>query len=321
MKWMQVDAQGGALRMSKTALGTMDFGTAISQEQAFALMDRYVELGGNVIDTARVYGDWVEGGTGASEKVVGAWLRARGNREQIVLVTKGGHPRLDAFERSRLDRDSLHGDLALSLEALGVPSVDIYFLHLDDPALPVGPIIDALDELVQAGKIRALGASNWSWQRISQANEYARAHGKTPFTVSQIQWSLAACTPETWGDTTLVCMNPAEHRGYQTLGLPVMAYTPQARGVLPQLIANGPEGVNEYAGSFVCPLNIERAARLKEYCGRKGLSPSAVCMAYITSDAVPGCAIIGTSRLDHLEDTMQGADLTLSADEAAALLG
>lgn len=321
MKFMQVQAKGGPLQMSKTALGTMDFGTAIPQEQAFALLDRYVALGGNVVDTARVYGDWVEGGTGASEKVVGAWLRARGNRERIVLVTKGGHPRLDAFDRSRLDREALHGDLQLSLETLGVSSVDVYFLHRDDETLPVGPIIDALDELVQAGKIRAIGASNWRWQRIAEANDYARAHGKTPFTVSQIQWSLAECTPEIWGDTTLVCMNPAEHEGYRTLGLPVMAYTPQARGVLPQLIARGADGVNEYARDFVTPVNIGRAQRLKAYCERTGHSPSAVCMAYITSDVVPGCAVIGTSSLAHLEDTMGGIDLVLPAADAAALLG
>ena len=111
--------------------GTANFERAECEDNYFSFLDKYVELGGTCIDTARVYCEWVEGGADVSETVIGRWLKARGNRDKVIISTKGGHHDRETGE-SRLDRASLEHDLARSLECLGTDYVDIYFLHRDN---------------------------------------------------------------------------------------------------------------------------------------------------------------------------------------------
>lgn len=306
------------ISMSSLVLGTCYFSTGISRDESFALMDRCFELGGRTLDTARVYADWLENGESASERTVGAWLRERGVRREITLVTKGGHPHAG---KSRLRRADLREDMARSVDCLGC-APDVYFLHRDDTSIPVGEIVDVLDELVREGMTRAVGASNWSLGRILEANEYAERNGRSPFTVSQIQWSLAAATPESWGDPTLVCMTREEYAGYLRRGIPVMAFSPQAKGFFSKFIAGGPDAINsKIRQRFVTPENLARAERLREFCARRGISPAAGALAYLTCNALPAAAILGCSNVAQLEDSMTAADLQIGAREAAALAG
>ena len=197
MKFMDVQAAGGTLKLAKIARGADYFGVRIPEDRAFSLMDRYLELGGNVIDTARIYGraEARDASYSNSEPIVGRWLKSRGTRDRVVLITKGAHHVMEDPSQKRVNRACIDSDLETSLRELGVDSVDIYFLHRDDPEKPVSEIMDALDRHVKAGRIRALGASNWTCARIAEANAYARANGKTPFTVSQIQWGVAYVKP------------------------------------------------------------------------------------------------------------------------------
>ena len=138
--------------LSRLALGTLGF-SAATRERDYALLDAWVEAGGNVIDTAHVYED------GEAERLLGSWLRDRpGMREQVVIVTKGAHPHAG---RARVTPADIVADLRDSLERLGGP-VDLYLLHRDDPAVGVDELIDALDARRQAGEIRAFGVSNWA---------------------------------------------------------------------------------------------------------------------------------------------------------------
>ena len=181
MKFMEVSSAGGTIRMSKIVKGADYFGTTISEDTAFALLDRYFELGGNTIDTARIYGQADPAdpdGPTYSEGIVGRWLASRGMRKDVVLVTKGCHPDRSCVTKSRICKQVLDQELETSFSELKVDSVDIYFLHRDNPDMPVGEIMDMLDEHVRAGKIRALGASNWTVQRIDQANQWLWRTGK-----------------------------------------------------------------------------------------------------------------------------------------------
>ena len=311
MKFMDVEAAGGTLKLAKIARGTDYFGVRIPEERAFSLMDRYLELGGNVIDTARIYGraEARDASYSNSEPIIGRWLKSRGTRGRVVLVTKGAHHVMEDPSQKRVNPACIDSDLETSLRELEVDSVDIYFLHRDDPEKPVSEIMDALDRHVKAGKIRALGASNWTCARIAEANAYARENGKTPFTVSQIQWGAAYVRPGAWPDPTLVSMTPEEYAGYLALGIPVMAFSPQAGEPLQ------PKFAERYDG----PENRRRLAALREICARTGASPAAVLLSYITSNRLPGSAVIGCSTLEQLEDSMSACDLTLSEADIAAL--
>src|SRR5215469_8764514 len=160
---------GSDLRPSVIGLGALPFGASLPQETAFSLMDAFVEAGGTCIDTALVYGEWLPGGKGLSERTVGAWITARQHRDGLILSTKGGHPRLTTMQTPRLSDAELSSDLDESLRNLQTDYIDVYWLHRDDPNRPVAEILATAQRQVQAGKIRAFGCSNWRVERIQAA--------------------------------------------------------------------------------------------------------------------------------------------------------
>ena len=165
------------------------------QKQVFSLLDRTLELGCNTFDTARMYGD--------AERTLGAWTRSRGNREDVVIATKGCHPALPG-QPTRFTPSVLTSDLHASLKAFGGDYFDIYLLHWDDPNVPLEPMVERLNRHVSEGKIRAIGVSNWSHERIAKANAFARRAGLKPLSVSSVQFSLAEWrTPIAPGSVTM----------------------------------------------------------------------------------------------------------------------
>ena len=116
------------LSVSPIGLGTVSFGTGLSEADCFAQLDRYAQIG-NLIDTARVYGDWTPGPRGKSERIIGKWLASRRCRDRVIISTKGGHPRLDSMNVPRLSPGDIQGDLELSLRAPGTDAIGLYFLH------------------------------------------------------------------------------------------------------------------------------------------------------------------------------------------------
>ena len=205
MRILEVKTGGRPVQMAPIALGAQPMGSTMPEETAFACLDAFCQWGESrgapvCVDTARVYSSWIPGGDGTSERTIGRWLSRIVNREKVVLSTKGGHPAEPGLPR--LDRESLRRDLAESLAHLNTDHVELYFLHRDDPRRPVGEILESLNEWVESGAVRALGASNWRASRIEEANRYAASHGLQGFTVSQIQWSLARTSPDKLGDPT-----------------------------------------------------------------------------------------------------------------------
>jgi aryl-alcohol dehydrogenase-like predicted oxidoreductase len=188
MKYVNIPVT--TLNPSAISLGTNRFGSLIDRDSAFKLLDAYIELGGTFIDTAHIYADWIPGAPhSASEKTIGEWLRQRNCRAQIVLATKVGHPNLKSMHISRLSARELLDDLFESLEFLQTDYVDLLWLHRDDPGLPVGEIVDAMNQVLRTGKARYIGCSNWRAPRIREANEYARMHNLCGFIANQPQWS------------------------------------------------------------------------------------------------------------------------------------
>ncbi len=165
-----------ALQVSPICLGAMYFGTKTAADVSFALLDQYAEAGGAFIDTANIYAHWVPGGHGGeSESLLGRWLRARGNRDQVIIASKVG------FDHAGVPRglaaDVIEAECEKSLRRLGVETIDLYYAHVDDRQTPQEETLAAFDRLVRAGKVRALGASNFPAWRVERARGLSRANG------------------------------------------------------------------------------------------------------------------------------------------------
>lgn len=293
-------------QIAKIALGTGPFGTGIAKDTAFAIMDAYYARGGNLFDTARIYAE------GLSEQVVGAWIRERGVRDRVYISTKGAHPDV-ADWLPRINEPALVSDLEESLRALGHDCVDIYYLHRDDESMDVSEIMPLLHRFVKEGKVRFLGASNWTVRRIEEANAFARANGLTEFTYSQILWNHAKVNKEGVPDQTLVVMDETEYAGYRKNGVPVMAYTSQAQGLFSHVAKNGFEGISApMQHMYMNEVTRQRAERVLAISAETGLSPTAIALCHLLHDEVNAIPIIGVSRVERLEESLQA--LTIDKD-------
>lgn len=285
------------LTLSPIALGTALFGGRVERNTAFAVLDAYRDRGGNLLDTAAVYGP--------SEATLGEWLASRGARGETVIATKGGHPSLPDFS-SRLTESLVRGDMEASLRALRTDCVDIYYLHRDDERLPVEAIMPMLDRLVREGKTRLLGASNWRAARIREANAFSRTNGLHGFSVSQILWNAASVNRDKLYDKTLVAMDNTEYEGYREMGMPIMAYTSQAGGLFSRLAAGGWESLPpDMAATYGNPTTRARAEAILRAARETGYSPTALGLSCLLRDpAVPALPIIGASSVERLEESL-----------------
>ena len=317
MKYIDVHT----MRLAQIALGCDHYGAAISEATAQKQLDIYVESGGNLLDTAAIYGQDKAGEPSTSEQVIGRWLAANGMREQLVIASKGCHPHKDDMHKSRISEREMMDDINRSLDQLKTDTLDIWFFHRDNPAMGADEIIDLAQVLVDKKLVRHLGASNWTTARIEAANTWATARGKTPFIISEIQWSLAHCTPEIWGDDTLVCMNESEQAWYTDHNFPVMAFAPQAKGLFSKLIAGDEEGMSETGRRrFLTERNRALVPEVRALSEELGVSPAAVVIAFLTSQKNPTIAIAGSSRVEQITDTLSASSLTLDESQIAALL-
>lgn len=310
------------LNPSVICLGGDSLGISRDEQTSFAMLDAFSEGGGNFVDTALVYGEWLPGGKGLSEKTIGKWIKARGNRSQIIIGTKGAHPRLDTMNVQRLSREDIVSDLDESLRNLGTGMIDLYWLHRDDPNRPVSEIITTLNEQVQAGKIRYFGCSNWRLDRIIAAQQFAAENGLQPFVANQIMWSLAVPNRESFFDPNMVAMDAPLKAYHRESGLAAVAYTSQARGFFSRLEKSGEEGLPDPVRKlFLNNTNRAIFTRLKEAARETGLSVGEIALAYLVSQPFATFAIAGCSTLPQLAEILRTVDVRLDAALLARLDG
>jgi aryl-alcohol dehydrogenase-like predicted oxidoreductase len=305
---------------SRISLGTALLGIAGGDGPAFELLDAFVERGGSRIDTARVYSDWVPGEFGRSERIVGDWMRHRGNRGRIVLATKGGHPRLDAMARPRLSRHELRSDLEASLRTLRTDAVDLYHVHRDDPGQPAGEIVETLEDFARGGLVRSYGCSNWTAARIREAAAYARTHGCRGFAVDQVLWNIGSRGMRPPADPTMKVMDDDLLELHRTSGLAVAAYSSQAGGFFSRIDAEGgslPDALctNPYA----TPANLRLAVALSRLARELGVPVSHLVLAWLLAHEMPVLPIVGCRTVAQLDDTIAAAGLRLDAAARARL--
>lgn len=297
------------LRASVICFGTALLGSAIDAKASFDLLDAYVGQGGNFVDTAKVYADWLGGERSLSEKTIGRWMRERGNRDGLIVATKGAHP--EQPNAPRLSRAEITSDLDASLRHLRIDRVDLYWLHRDDPARPVEEIVDTLLELAAAGKIRHFGCSNWRVERIEAAQKYAEKCGAAGFVGDQMLWSLAAVDAKDVWDPTMVAMDDALWEFHRRTQMSAMAYTAQASGWFHKKLLGRPSENRMYAH----PENEPRYERARRLCEETGLSMTAVVLGYLLSQPFPTFPIVGCHTLDQLADSLSAADAMLMPEQ------
>ena len=305
-------------------LGCGPLGSTLDNDASFRMLDAYLAAGGNFIDTAKVYADWLPVERSISEKTIGEWLHERRNRSRVVLSTKGAHPDLAAMHIPRMSPAEITGDLQASLQHLGVETIDIYWLHRDDPSRPVSEILETLAQQVQAGKIRYFGCSNWKTWRIREAQAYAADHGLPGFTGNQMMWSLAAADPNRLADKTLALMEPAMWSYHLESGLAAVPYTSQAGGYFTKLAenrVNNPSGgrVSNPANPYDTHQNRARLERIRQISAQTGLSITQIVLGYLRAQPFTTVPIVGPKTLAQLQDCLTAAEVQLSPEQVAFL--
>ena len=309
---------GIAKPVSRLVLGTMIISIE-ERERSFALLDAAVELGWTAFDTAHGYAG------GNSERGLGQWMQARGNREQVVIVSKGCHHNRD---RRRVTPFDLASDLHDSLARLETDYIDLYLLHRDDPSVAVGPIVEALNEHLEAGRIRAFGGSNWRHERISEANEYAEQHGLRAFAASSPNYGLADQIEDPWGGGCVTISGPGHREArawYASNKMPVLAYSSLARGFMSGRIT--PDNYEETQSTLdrACRTaychepnfrRLERALRLAE---EKAVTVAQLVLAFLFASPVNVYPIVGAASRDELVDNLKAFAVALSQEECAWL--
>ena len=293
--------------------GTIGWGVKITGDELDRLYDAFREAGGNFFDSAHVYAFWLPNGYGSSDRALGEIVLRRGDRRNVILATKGGHPSAkNGYERpdDYLSPRQIASDVADSLGWLGVDRIDLYYLHRDDPRVPVGEIIETLDEHVRSGRLGAIGVSNWTHDRLAAANEYAVKNGRVRFSASQDKFSLAVA--QSSKDKTVPDFTPADFNYHCDSQLPLCAYSPTANGYF---ATDGVKGARGYTH----PVTTARLRLAREIAAELGATPNQIALAYIMHQPFPVIPILGTCNSEHLADALGAARVTLTPQQIERL--
>ena len=294
-----ITLEGVARPVSKLILGCDNRNT---MADGAIVWDAWIEAGGNAFDTAFVYGG------GAHEVVLGQWIKARDVADQIVVVGKGAHTPYCL-------PGAIGAQLDISLDRLGLPRVPVYIMHRDNPDVPVGEFVDALNDLHKAGKIGIFGGSNWSPQRIAAANAYAAKHGLQPMRIMNNNLSLAVMEKPVWAGC--VTSNTPEMLEFLTATQMIhLSWSSQARGYfLPETLrARLPEDTRPET-CFGSVANAERRVRAETLAAEHGVSAHNIATAWVLAQPFPSLALIGPRSPGEIASTLPGLGLNLTPQD------
>jgi aryl-alcohol dehydrogenase-like predicted oxidoreductase len=287
-------------------------------ERSFALLDAVYELGGTTFDTAHVYG------SGDNERTVGRWVRERGLRDQLVIIGKGAHPMQG---RQRVTPEDITSDINESLERFGFDFIDLYLLHRDDPSVPVGPIVEVLNQHQKAGKIGAFGGSNWSPARLEQANAYAAERGLTPFVASSPNFSLAEQVKAPWEGCISISgpQGQAAREWYAAKKMPLFTWSSLAGGFFSgRFRRDNLDSFESYLDklaveSYCVEDNFKRLDRAEQLGREKGLSIPQIALAYVLSQPLDIYTLVGCASGAEFRANLEASAVRLTPEELAWL--
>ena len=308
MNHVQLGTSG--VQASALAMGTDVLGSKIDRETSFSLLDFYFENGGTLIDTGNFYASWLPGCSGGeSETVIGAWMRERGNRDQLLVGSKLAfdYPGCDGG----LSAPEIERECDKSLKRLNTDRLDVYYAHRDDLATPQEETMAAFNRLVVAGKVRVLGASNLSVWRIAEANAIARANGYATYQLIQQRYTYLR--PRHGADFgPQIFLNEETKAFARQHGIGLVAYS-----VLLQGAYTRPE--RPLPAQFSGVDSDERVAMLKSVADELGVSPNQVVIAWMRQSEPAVLPIIAGSMKEQLKENIDALGITLSADQMKRL--
>jgi aryl-alcohol dehydrogenase-like predicted oxidoreductase len=304
---------GVAKPVARLIQGTVMIGSD-KLDYSVKLLDDIYALGGNTFDAAHVYGQ------GDNERTLGRWIEERCLRDKVVIITKGAHHNAD---RRRVTPFDITADLHDSLARLRTNYIDLYLLHRDDPAVPVGPIVEVLNEHLAAGRIHAFGGSNWSHHRIEAANEYAARYGLTPFAVSSPHFSLAIQFKEPWPNCiTLTGPANADARAfYASNNMPLLTWSSLAGGFFSGRFR--PDNLDTFTAyldrlcveSYCYPENFARLERARKLAEQRGVSVAQIAMAYVMAQPFSVFPLVGCANGDEYAANAAALDVRLAPED------
>ena len=305
-----IEVPGLPKPLSVLVLGTMNMKPE-DKESAFELLDTYSSSGGTALDTAHVYGG------GLSEQALGLWMQARGNRANMVVITKGCHPLPGG--PPRVTPEAIRRDIGESLLRLQTDHVDLYLLHRDDETVPVGPIIEALNGEIAGGRISAFGASNWRAERIDEANAYVVSNRLRGFSASSINMSLAEPHKQIWDGC--LSMDARTLSWHAVTRLPLLAWSAQARGLFSPRYESGEPWRQELLELYDTPSNRGRLERARSLASRRGATANRVALAWVLARNFPVAAVIGPRNAAQLADSLAALEIRFNPEEMSFLAG
>ena len=281
--------------MPRILCGT-DFLLIQPPAQSFAAFDAYWEAGGRAFDTAHCYG--------LNTNLFATWVKANGLQRDVLYFDKGCHPYGGA---RRVTREAMRSDVVDDHRRLGVEYTDVFVLHRDDESIPVGEIVDWLEELREEGLIGVYGGSNWRHQRLQEANEYAKRTGKQGMSLGNPNLSLARANEPMWDGC--ITLDEEGRRWYAETGFPLFAWSSTARGYFAGIRDSDVERV------FVNGTNAARYDRARSLGKRYGMSPVQIALAWTLNQPGNVFALCGLRDKANVAENVAAANLRLSAEE------
>ncbi|MDQ7030106.1 MAG: aldo/keto reductase [Ardenticatenia bacterium] len=304
------------LHVSELCLGTMQFGWTADEATSFAILDAFFEAGGNFIDTADIYSAWAPGNPGGvSEEIIGRWMKARGNRRQIVLATKVRGRMWAGPNGEGLSRKHIVEAVEDSLRRLQTDYIDLYQAHAFDPSTPIEETMRAFEDLVRQGKVLYVGASNYPAWRLAEALAVSERHGWARYDSLQPHYNLVHR-----GEFERELKPLCEHHG-----LGVIPYSPLAGGFLTGKYHRGeplPASVRadsirrRYFESETAWKALEAVRQIAE---ERGKTPAQVALGWLLSQPIITAPIVGANTVAQLQELLGAVNLRLTAEEMERL--
>ncbi|MBS4178294.1 aldo/keto reductase [Lederbergia citrea] len=289
--------------ISSLVMGS-DYFTPEIIDKVTDVLNNFIEIGGNTIDTAFIYAG------GKSEEAIGIWMEENNRRDDVILLTKGAHPNQHG---SRVSKAAIDEELNISLERLRTDYVELYALHRDDPSVPVGEILEILNAHVEAGRIGAFGGSNWSIERLQEANDYAEKNGLIGFSFSSPNLSLAKAQEPYWAGC--VSVDDPMLAWHEKNNMPLFSWSSQARGFFTGRFTPEDRSNEDLVRVFYNDENWERYRRAEQLAKEKGVETIQISLAYVLNQSFPAAAIIGPQNHQEMVSCREAANIVLSEDE------
>ena len=299
------------LKVSELCLGCLYFGARDSQEVSFERLDQFLDAGGNFLDTANIYSHWINDQTkgGESEEMLGRWLKQRGTRNQVIIASKMGFSS-PSVEKGLSEKQILE-ECDKSLKRLGVDTIDLYYAHKDDMETDMEETLAAFQKLIDAGKIRAIGASNFRAWRLEQAAQLADRHNWTSYCCVQQRYTYLR--PKSgWDFEPQLAANDDLLEYVSNRPITLLAYSPLLNGAYV-------DSSKAFQPQYIGPDSDARLKALREVSEETGYKANQIVYAWLLQSEPHALPLVASSTKQQLDEALQAVDIILTADQLQKL--